>query len=85
MSNKLLCGCEDMCQGHEGSLLRVRIVTDISTVELRALDALVEACRELQKILALPWQVELITGEERGILRALEAIDKVREDEAKRS
>ncbi len=83
MCNKLLCGCEDMCQGHKGSLLQVRIMTDISTVELRALNALVESCQALRKILVLPWQVESATGLELGIFEALAAVEKVREDEAK--
>jgi len=85
MSNKLLCGCEAICKGHEYSLLQPRILRDISYAEYRALDALVEACRELQEILTLPWQVELATGEELGIFEALAVVDRVRADEAKRS
>lgn len=86
MSNKkrfvLLCGCEDMCKGHMGKMLNVRIMTDISIVELRALNALVEASRELRKTLGLPWQKEHVTELELGILLALAVVDTVREDEA---
>lgn len=82
--SKLLCGCEDMCKGHLGYLSgRVRIVTDVTTAEFFALDALVEACRELRKIIGLPWQAEHMTEPELGILLALAVVEKVREDEAK--
>ena len=84
MSNKLLCGCEAMCKGHKYSLLQPRIMRDISYAEYRALDALVEASRELQKVLILPWVKGQVTELEGIILDALAAVDKVREDEAKR-
>ena len=81
MSKKLKCGCEDMCKGHMGKLLQPRIVTDVSTVEFFALDALVEACCELRRIIGLPWQAEHMTEPELGILIALAVVEKVREDE----
>ena len=85
MSPKLLCGCENMCQGHRGVLLKPRIMRDISYEEYRALDNLVDACHKLQEVLIVPWVGGKVTVFESGILEALTVVDTVREDEAKRS